>query len=467
MAAYPVYSVLVCSKHSWGNRKEIAIFTFLLQVFEFAYSGQTYVFMVMFFLIIVIWVSRIYLSRGYQPWQQKFAGHAGVVIPVIDENPQNFSDVLARVQAQKPDELIVVINGRRNPDLENVCQKLDVEFICVPTASKRQAVAAGVAQLTSEIVVILDSDTIWEPQTMAELLKPFNDKTVGGVTTRQKIVNPKRTFLTRWANWLEAVRFAYSMPAMSQIGNIGCLPGRTIALRKEIITKNMKNFLSEKFLGFHQEISDDRSLTNYALKDGWKTVYQSSSVVLTDAPTGLSKFAQQQFRWAKGSQYNTLKMFNWMIFKTQWLAFFYSADILIPFLALSLVFVWALRIVLGVKGTNYYLWTWQALGANYVAIALMVLIAIVISWLFAAIRFSRVLRESPSEFWLIPLYLLANTFILLPIRIHGFFRLGFQGNWQTRAGAYKSERTFRMLSFVPYGIGFALVSGITLFGVFF
>jgi len=423
--------------------------------------------MLMFLLIIVIWISRIYLSRGYQPIQENFSGSVGVVIPVIDENPQKFSDVLCRVQAQKPDELIVVINGPRNAELEATCQKLDVRFMWVPNPSKRQATATGVSQLKSEVVVLLDSDTIWQPNTLSELVRPFSDSTVGGVTTRQKIMNPQRAFLTRWADWLESVRFSYSMPAMSQLGTVGCLPGRTIAFRKEIITKNLDAFLNEKFLGFHQEISDDRALTNYALKDGWKTVYQQSSLVLTDAPTTLSGFAQQQFRWAKGSQYNTLKMFRWMVFRTQWLAFFYTADILIPFLALSLVFIWSLRIALGIKGTNYYFWTWNALGGNHISTALMVLIAVVVSWLFAAIRFSRVLREKPREFWSIPLYLLANTFILLPIRLYGFFRLGFQGNWQTRVGAYKSKRTFNLLSYTPYLLGVFVLTVITVLGVFY
>ena len=47
----------------------------------------------------------------------------------------------------------------------------------------------------------------------------------------------------------------------------------------------MDKFLSEKFLGVYIEVSDDRTLTNYTLMAGYKTVYQSTSLVYTDAPT--------------------------------------------------------------------------------------------------------------------------------------------------------------------------------------
>ena len=68
-----------------------------------------------------------------------------------------------------------------------------------------------------------------------------------------------------------------------------------------------------RFLGVFLEVSDDRTLTNLTLKQGYQTVYQSTSMVWTDAPTRLRKLAKQQLRWSRGSQYNTLRMLPWMI----------------------------------------------------------------------------------------------------------------------------------------------------------
>jgi hyaluronan synthase len=108
--------------------------------------------------------------------------------------------------------------------------------------------------------------------------------------------------------WLEEIRFHGSLKAMSVNGKVGCLPGRTIAFRKSIIADNMDEFMNEKFLGFHKEVSDDRSLTNVTLKQGYKTVLQSTAVVSTAAPESWKKYLRQQLRWSEGSQYNNIKM---------------------------------------------------------------------------------------------------------------------------------------------------------------
>src|SRR5215217_2691918 len=103
------------------------------------------------------------------------------------------------------------------------------------------------------------------------------------------------------------------MPAQSVLGQVGCLPGRTIAFRRDILVRSMPAFLRERFLGVFLEISDDRTLTNATLKLGYRTVYQSTSLVYTDAPTRIGKLVKQQYRWARGSQYNTLRMLPWML----------------------------------------------------------------------------------------------------------------------------------------------------------
>lgn len=441
--------------------------TFLLEVYDYLLTGSIYLFMFLYLAVILLWIGRIYLSRGYTPFVKKFSGTAGVLIPVVDEDPEIFRDVLSRVKAQKPNELLVVINGARNTELEQICSNARVDVVWNPEPSKRKAIAKGFEKLTSDVIVLLDSDTVWTDKTLVELLKPFSDGQVGGVTTRQKVFNPGRSFWTRWANWLESVRSEYSMPAMSQIGTVGCLPGRTIAFRRSILEKNMHRFLNEKFLGVHQEISDDRTLTNYALIDGWKTVFQRSSLVLTDAPTGLQTLVKQQYRWAKGSQYNTLRMLGWMLRKAPWLALYYAADVLIPFVTFGVLISWFVRWAASIYSTNVYLPMWRVLGENDLATVQIIGIAIVLSWLFAAVRFSRVVKENPAEFWMIPLYLISNTLLMMPIRILGFFECGLQGAWGTRGGAYESQTRQPLVSYTPMLIGSLILASFVAFGLMY
>ena len=201
--------------------------TFSLQLLDFLFNGRIYLYLILFLGIIILWACRLYLSRGYQPWASQFEGTAGVIIPVVDETPQVFRDVLQRILLQDPDELIVVINGNHNRGLEDLCNELGVRYLWCSVASKRKAISEGVKELRSEIIVLVDSDTLWERNALSELLKPFTESVIGGVTAKQRIFEPNRSFLTRWANWLERVRFSYSLPAMSELGVLGHDVGNT------------------------------------------------------------------------------------------------------------------------------------------------------------------------------------------------------------------------------------------------
>jgi hyaluronan synthase len=279
--------------------------------------------------------------------------------------------------------------------------------------------------------VLVDSDTIWTKGTHDELIKPFADPGVGGVTTRQRILDPGRSFLTRWADWLENSRALYAMPAQSVVGTVGCLPGRTIAFRRSVLDRVMGEFMHQRFLGVFLEVSDDRTLTNLTLKLGLRTVYQSTSLVYTDAPTRLRKLVKQQLRWARGSQYNTLRMLPWMLGHAPVLAFFFLADIVLPFLWLSSATAWVIRTSNG-SGANLYD---GLLHVRNHALLAIVLLTVLTSTLAMCLRQIRHLSEVPGDFLRMPFFILFSTLVLMPVRLFGFVRLGHIGGWGTRAVA--------------------------------
>jgi hyaluronan synthase len=397
-------------------------------------GGHLYLFTVFVVLIWFVWLVKVALSRRYRPWTEPYDTTTTVVIPVVDEPLELFREVLERITAQAPTQVLVVINGPPNPELEAVCREFDdIEWRWTPVAGKRNAVRIGVEEARGEIVLLVDSDTIWTEGTLTELVKPFKDSSVGGVTTRQRILDPNRNFLTRWADWLEASRALYSMPAQSVLGQIGCLPGRTIAFRRQVLERAMPDFLTQRFMGVFLEVSDDRTLTNLTLKQGYRTVYQSTSLVYTDCPTGLKKLAKQQYRWARGSQYNTLRMLPWMCANTPILAFFFVLDIVLPFLWLCSALGWVFRSFAG-QSANLY----GGILNHDRRFGLLAMFGLVIisSWLSMSLRQQRHLEQRPGDIVFMPLFVVFSTVFLMPIRMYGFARLGHAGGWGTRKDAY-------------------------------
>jgi cellobiuronic acid synthase len=417
------------------------LFTFILQLRDTLQHGHPLHLFTMFVATIwTLWAIKVLLSRRYRPWTVPYRPTVSVVIPVVDEPLELFRRVVRLIAEQQPDETIVVINGPRNPALESICNEVAgcLHWTWTPVAGKRNAVRIGVETARGEVVVLVDSDTIWTPGTLTELLKPFADPGVGGVTTKQRILDHERNLLTRWADWLENSRALYAMPAQSVLGQVGCLPGRTIAFRREILVRAMPAFMRERFLGVFLEISDDRTLTNYTLMQGYRTVFQATSLVYTDTPTRLGKLAKQQYRWARGSQYNSLRMLSWMLTHAPVLALFFVADMVMPFLLLGTVTGWTYRRITG-TGTNLYEGYLVAYGWWH-GLAAVVTLSLAASSLSMAIRHQRHLHERPNDLIRLPIFVLISTFFLMPIRLYGFFRMAHAGNWGTRQHAYMASR---------------------------
>lgn len=443
-------------------RRAGTILIYLLQVRE-AIAGHPQVLALFTIFATIVWAQWAYktlLSRRYR----SHPGEPGippptatVIIPVVDEPLDLFTDVLQRIVKQAPHEIVVVINGPQNPALAQICDDHDVAWIHTTTPGKRNAVRLGVEYATGDVAVLVDSDTIWTDDCLTELLKPFADPAVGGVTTKQRILEPRRHFLTRWADWMENSRALYSMPAQSACGYVACLPGRTIAFRTHVLRSVMPDFMTARFLGVHLEVSDDRHLTSLTLKAGWRTVYQSTSLVYTDAPTGIRKLYKQQLRWARGSQYNHLRMFPWITGHAPLLIPFYFVDIALPFLLIGAVFSWLWR---GVHHTGINLLD-PFLDAHpgptgWAVVAAAILIGSTLSmWL----RQLRHLNEVPADLAWMPLYVLFSTFFLMPIRVLGWFRMAHTAGWGTRSGGYDGHaHRANPQAAIPYLAGAAILA---------
>jgi hyaluronan synthase len=436
---------------------------FILQIRAWTENGQFFLFAAFMLMIWILWILRVSLASHYRPWQAPYDVTTSVIIPVVDEPEELFRSVLGRILEQQPTEIIVVINGPRNDVLEKICGDLGVRWAWTDIPGKRNALKVGVGLASSDIAVLVDSDTVWTTNTLSELVKPFRDPRIGGVTTQQRILDPGRNVLTRWADWLENVRNEYSMPGMSVLGTVGCLPGRTIAFRRSILVRSMERFLNEKFLGVFLEVSDDRTLTNYTLMSGFRTVYQSTSLVYTDAPTELKKLAKQQYRWARGSQYNTLRMLGWMLRNTPLLAVFYIADIVVPFVLVGSFISWGISLI---SGVHTELYEGLPLPASPVlAVAAVLVLSGLLTTLSLAIRFGRHFAHRPGDMVHLPTFMMINTLLLMPVRVLGFFRMAHNAGWGTRAGGFAGEKERNPMRLVPYAIGVLMLLASVMIGV--
>jgi hyaluronan synthase len=392
-------------------------------------------YMAFFTYVWVLWSAKALAARRYRPATSRPRDLATtVIVPVYNESEPVFRRSLASVVANGATELIAVVDGG-DPELGAIAAEYCDRVLRVPKVGKRGAIAAGLRESdpATDVVVVLDSDTVWAPGALREMLRPFADPRVGGVTPRQAIFDVGTNPVRRLADWMEDIRYHLTVPAQSVFGQVGCLAGRTIAYRRTAFEPAVERLVRQTVLGVPQHVGDDRVLTNELLRNGWRTVYQSTALVETDAPSDWRTFWRQQLRWGRSSQRETLLSIRWLWRRPVAFACF-ATDILTPF---ALYAVAGLAVAHGIRGHG---------GATGLPLALELPLGYLGMLASIGVRQAAHVRRSPRDLVRLPIFVLQITFVMVPIRIAAFATMFHQG-WSSRGD--RPARSRVRLSLLP------------------
>ena len=398
------------------------MFSFVRDAWEAVRSGGApSVFMVFFAYVWGLWAAKALMARRYRPVTASAGELAtSVIVPVFNEPEPLFRRALASVIANGPTELIVVVDGG-DAAIAAVAAEYSNRVLSIPKSGKRAAIDAGLAASdpATDVVIVLDSDTVWAPDALPEMLRPFADPRVGGVTPRQAIFDADANPVRRLANWMEDIRYHLTVPAQSLFGQVGCLAGRTIAYRRTAFEPAVERLVRQTVLGVPQHVGDDRVLTNELLRTGWRTVYQSTALVETDAPSEWRTFWRQQLRWGRSSQRETLLSLRWLWRRPVAFASFLT-DIVTPFALYAVV---GLAVAHALRGRG---------GVADLPLAVELPLGYLGMLASIGVRQAAHVRRHPRDLARLPLFVLQITFVMVPIRLAAFATMFHQG-WTSRS----------------------------------
>ncbi|MER5582204.1 glycosyltransferase family 2 protein [Streptomyces asoensis] len=362
-----------------------------------------------------LWLSRAVLSRFAKPVVNNYRTTVSVVVPAYREDADILVDCLDTWLAQDPTEVIIVPDVDDTEVLRRLALVEDprVRVLAFEHRGKRSALGVGIRAATSELVVLVDSDTRWEPGLLAAVQMPFVDPTVGGVGTQQNVYQRRTSVWRRIADWLVNLRYYDYVPAMGRAGAVACLSGRTAAYRRAAIEPVLDNLENEFFLGRRCVAGDDGRLTWLVLASGYKTVHQSSARAMSMFPSSLRAFVKQRVRWSRNSYrcYLTALYKGWL-----WR---------VPLVTKITVLQILLTPVTMGMALGYLLFSRLELTGRGVVLVLI--------WLLVGrgIRGYSHLRRHPQEVLLLPVLALVVIMISLPIKLYAFVTMNKQG-WLTR-----------------------------------
>jgi cellulose synthase/poly-beta-1,6-N-acetylglucosamine synthase-like glycosyltransferase/peptidoglycan/xylan/chitin deacetylase (PgdA/CDA1 family) len=227
-------------------------------------------------------------------------GNAGLPITVVVPG-YNEEKVICRtvesLLAQEPPvaEVVCVDDGSTDRTLAVLRAAFDgnprVRILTKPNGGKSSALNLGFREAKGELVVALDSDTVFGPETVARLCAPFADPRVAAVAGNAKVGN-RVNRLTRWQALEYVTAQNLERRAWDLVGAVPVVPGAVGAWRRSLVLEAG---------GFHEDtLAEDTDLTLRLIAAGYRVVYAEHALAFTEAPETAKALLKQRFRWTYG-----------------------------------------------------------------------------------------------------------------------------------------------------------------------
>jgi len=295
--------------------------------------------------------SRVIPLAGDEFLNKKYEPLVSFVIPCKNEEKSIAKTIKKCFEADYPKNKleVIVINDGSTDGTEDVLSQLKKTYeklIVIGwkiNKGKRHGMNAGFKQASGEIVVQLDSDSYIVPKTFRKLIEPFRNPKIGAVCGHADPENGNDNLLTRMQSAYYFLSFRILKAAESTFMSVFCCSGCSSAYRKSVVMPILDQWLNETFLGLPATWGDDRSLTNWVLKMGFKTIYSDEAQAYTICPNKWKTFFKQQVRWKKSWCVNSYFASKFIIKREPFVAFTYFfplvfVTLITPFMAIRALF---------------------------------------------------------------------------------------------------------------------------------
>jgi poly-beta-1,6 N-acetyl-D-glucosamine synthase len=248
-------------------------------------------------LILMIVAARRHDKRRRDPdwaWGPTYTQPVSVIVPAYNESKNIEATVRSILANDHPLEVIVVDDGSSDGTAELV-ESLNlprVRVIRQLNAGKPAALNTGTANARYEVVVMMDGDTVFEPDTVRHLAQPFANPRVGAVAGNVKVANTD-TLIGRLQHVEYVVGFGIDRRVQDTTSSITTIPGAAGAFRKEALRE--VGGLSDDTL------AEDTDLTIALGRAGWKVVFEDRALAWTEAPATAGQLWRQRYRWSYGT----------------------------------------------------------------------------------------------------------------------------------------------------------------------
>ncbi|OJF11013.1 glycosyltransferase [Couchioplanes caeruleus] len=234
-------------------------------------------------------------SRRSRRTPPPFRAPVSVIVPAHNEAANIVATVESLLANDYPDMEIVVVDDGSTDDTAALVEALDrpdVRVLRRTNLGKAAALRTGVAEARHDILVLIDGDTIVEPDTIELLVRRFADAGVGAVAGNAKVAN-RTGVIGRWQHVEYVVAFNLDRRVFETAGCMMTVPGALGAFRRAAL---------EAAGGFDTDtLAEDTDITMAICRAGWRVVYDDKACAWTEAPGTWAGLWRQRYRWCYGT----------------------------------------------------------------------------------------------------------------------------------------------------------------------
>ncbi|RNL62381.1 glycosyltransferase [Nocardioides marmoriginsengisoli] len=226
---------------------------------------------------------------------EEYLPPVSVVVPAYNEELGIAAAVKSLVASDYPELEVLVVDDGSTDGTAAVVEALNlpgVRLIRQENGGKPSALNTGVAAARHDVLVLVDGDTVFEPDAMRALVAPLADPRVGAVSGNTKVGN-RRGLLGRWQHIEYVIGFNLDRRMFDVLQCMPTVPGAIGAFRREVL--DQVGGVSDDTL------AEDTDLTMAICRGGWRVVYAPEARAWTEAPASLGQLWRQRYRWCYGT----------------------------------------------------------------------------------------------------------------------------------------------------------------------
>ena len=246
-------------------------------------------------IVVLLGFARRHARRYRARTVTSYAPPVSIVVPAFNEAVGIERAVRSLAGSDYPEPEVIVVDDGSSDGTASLVEGLglpQVQVLRQENAGKPAALNHGISVASHDVIVMVDADTVFEPETLGRLVGDLRDPDVGAVSGNTKVGN-RKGLLGRWQHIEYVMGFNLDRRLYDILQCMPTVPGAIGAFRRAALT-DVGGVPGET-------LAEDTDLTIAIGRAGWRVVYAEEARAWTEAPKTLGQLWRQRYRWSYGT----------------------------------------------------------------------------------------------------------------------------------------------------------------------